>query len=66
MTPEARGAGMSMFATSFFLGQGAGVAAAGPIVDRYGATPVFAFAALALPALALFVSTRIATSGARA
>ena len=66
MTPEARGAGMSMFATSFFLGQGAGVAAAAPIVDRYGATPVFAFAALALPALALFVSTRVATSGARA
>ena len=66
MTPAARGAGMSMFATSFFLGQGAGVAAAAPIVDRYGATAVFVIAAIGLPALALFVAARVATSGARA
>jgi len=64
-TPEARGAGMSIFATSFFLGQGAGVAAAAPLVDRYGAPVVFIIAALALPALAFWVSARVATRGDR-
>ena len=64
-TPEARGAGMSIFATSFFLGQGAGVAAAAPLVDRYGAPVVFIIAALALPALAFWVAARVATRGDR-
>ena len=63
LTPEARGAGVSMFATSFFLGQGAGVAAAAPIVDHFGTTPVFLFAALALPALAIWVGAGIAGGG---
>ena len=66
MTPQARGAGMSLFATSFFLGQAAGVAAAAPIVDRYGATPVFTVAGHALPALAIWIAAKVATSGARA
>ena len=53
MAPDARGVAVALFATSFFTGQGLGVAAAAPVVDRYGATPVFLFAAAALPALAL-------------
>ncbi len=65
ISPEARGAGMALFATSFFIGQGAGVAAAGPIVDAFGAGPVFLIAAVALPALALFVSSGVATSAGR-
>ena len=64
-TPEARGAGMSLFATSFFLGQAAGVAAAAPIVDRYGAPVVFFIAAATLPALAFWVAQKVATSGER-
>ena len=64
-TPEARGAGMSMFATCFFLGQAAGVAAAAPIVDRYGAPVVFIIAALTLPSLALWVAHRVANHGVR-
>ena len=60
-TPEARGAGMSIFATSFFLGQAGGVAAAAPIVDRYGAPAVFIIAAAALPTLAFWVASRVAT-----
>lgn len=64
-TPHARGAGMSIFATSFFLGQAAGVAAAAPIVDRYGAPAVFVVAAFALPTLAVWVSQRVATGGER-
>ncbi|MCB1534321.1 MAG: MFS transporter [Rhodoblastus sp.] len=65
-TPEARGAGMSIFATSFFLGQAGGVAAAAPIVDRYGARTVFVIAAVALPALAFWVAQKVATRGERA
>ena len=64
-TPHARGAGMSLFATSFFLGQAAGVAAAAPIVDRYGAPAVFFIAALTLPALAFWVAQKVATTGER-
>lgn len=64
-TPQARGAGMSLFATSFFLGQAAGVAAAAPIVDRYGAPAVFIIAALSLPALAFWVAYKVATTGER-
>jgi len=64
-TPEARGAGMSMFATCFFLGQAGGVAAAAPLVDRYGAAIVFVIAALSLPALAFWVAHRVATKGVR-
>ncbi len=65
ISPEARGAGMALFATSFFIGQGAGVAAAGPIVDAFGAGPIFLIAAVAMPALALFVSSGVATSAGR-
>ena len=64
-TPQARGAGMSLFATSFFLGQAAGVAVAAPIVDRYGAPAVFIVAALSLPALAFWVAHEVATTGER-
>ena len=64
-TPEARGAGMSMFATCFFLGQAGGVAAAAPVVDRYGAPVVFVIAALTLPALAFWVAHRVASFGIR-
>ena len=53
MAPEARGVGVALFATAFFVGQGIGVALAAPIVDRYGATPVFALVAVLLPASAL-------------
>ncbi|MFO1079052.1 MAG: MFS transporter [Reyranellaceae bacterium] len=52
MAPEARGAGMALFALCLFVGQAVGVPLAAPIVDRWGAPPVFWFAAVALPALA--------------
>lgn len=64
-TPHARGAGVSIFATSFFLGQAGGIAAAAPIVDRYGAPAVFVIAAIALPILAFWVAQRVATQGER-
>ncbi len=52
MAPEARGVGMSMFATCFFTGQSIGVAAAALAVDTFGARPAFIVAACGVGLLA--------------
>ncbi|HWB46321.1 MAG TPA: MFS transporter [Hyphomicrobiaceae bacterium] len=54
MAPEARGLAISLFAFMLFSGQSAGVALAAPIVDRYGAGPIFLTSAVALPLVALW------------
>ena len=45
MAPQARGVGVSMFATSLFLGQALGVALAAALIDRVGSAPVLCGAA---------------------
>ena len=60
MAPEARGAGMALFALCLFIGQAIGVPIAAPIVDRWGAPPVFWAAAVFLPLLAFWFSAAIA------
>jgi len=59
MAPEARGAGMALFALCLFVGQAVGVPVAAPIVDRWGAPPVFWVAAIVLPLLAFWFSAAI-------
>ncbi len=59
MAPEARGAGMALFALCLFLGQAIGVPVAAPVVDRWGAPPIFLAAALVLPLLAWWFSAAI-------
>ena len=59
MATDARGAAVSLFATAFFTGQGLGVAVAAPIIDRYGATPIFLVTAVCLPILALGFAQKI-------
>jgi predicted MFS family arabinose efflux permease len=59
MAPEARGAGMALFALCLFVGQAIGVPIAAPIVDRWGAPPVFWAAAIALPLLAFWFAAAI-------
>jgi YNFM family putative membrane transporter len=54
MAPESRGSALALFALCLFVGQAIGVPAAAPIVDRWGAVPIFWGAALFLPALAVF------------
>jgi YNFM family putative membrane transporter len=54
LAPEARGAAMALFALCLFVGQAIGVPIAAPIVDRWGAPPVFWAAAVVLPLLALW------------
>jgi predicted MFS family arabinose efflux permease len=59
MAPAARGTGVALFASVYFLGQTAGVALAAPVMDRYGARPLFVISALALPALAFWVTWKL-------
>jgi predicted MFS family arabinose efflux permease len=59
MAPEARGAGMALFALCLFLGQAIGVPVAAPVVDRWGAPPVFWTAAVVLPLLAFWFADAI-------
>ena len=41
MAPEARGSALALFALCLFVGQAIGVPVAAPIVDRWGAVPIF-------------------------
>lgn len=54
MAPEARGSALALFALCLFVGQAIGVPVAAPIVDRYGAVPIFLFAAVFLPMLSWY------------
>ncbi len=60
MAPEARGLGVSIFALALFSGQSLGVALAAPIMDRWGAAPIFLAAAAILPLAALWFRARLA------
>ena len=59
MAPEARGAAMALFALCLFVGQAIGVPIAAPIVDRWGAPPVFWIAAIVLPLLAVWFAAAL-------
>jgi len=53
MAPQRRGAGMALFASSFFIGQSAGVALAGALAQATGTRPLIAAAGLLLVPLGL-------------
>jgi YNFM family putative membrane transporter len=63
MTPEARGTSVALFASMYFIGQTVGVALAAPVMDRYGARPLFAISAVLLPALAFWFTRRLQRKG---
>ena len=54
MAPAARGLAVSFFAFSLFTGQSVGVALAAPVMDRYGARPIFLVAAVVILAIAFW------------
>jgi YNFM family putative membrane transporter len=56
MSPEARGTAVAIFSSALYLGQTAGVAAAGFIFDRFTAVPVFLSAAAILAWLGWWLS----------
>jgi YNFM family putative membrane transporter len=59
MSPEARATSVALFASMYFIGQTLGVALAAPVMDRYGARPLFMIAAIGLPALAWWFTRRL-------
>lgn len=54
MAPEARGLGVSLFALALFAGQSIGVAIAAPVMDHYGAGPIYIAAAILIPIIAVW------------
>ena len=54
MAPEARGTGVSLFASALFLGQSVGVVLAAGFINRIGSNVVIALAAVIFFALAVF------------
>lgn len=59
MVPQARGTGVTLFASMYFLGQTLGVALGAPVMDRYGGPPLFVVAAIVLPALAFWFTAKL-------
>jgi predicted MFS family arabinose efflux permease len=51
MTPQARGTAVALFSSALYLGQTTGVASGSLVIDRWGATPIFATASVALAAM---------------
>lgn len=60
MAPEVRGLAMSLFAFTLFVSQSIGVAVAAPVMDRFGARPIFLFSAAALITIAFWFRRRLA------
>jgi MFS transporter, YNFM family, putative membrane transport protein len=59
MAPKVRGTAVSIFASSFYIGQTIGVAMAALVVDRFGARFAFAGAAILWPVLTLWFIVRL-------
>jgi YNFM family putative membrane transporter len=59
MVPQARGTGVTLFASMYFLGQTLGVTLGAPVMDRYGGAPLFVVAAIVLPALAFWFTSKL-------
>jgi predicted MFS family arabinose efflux permease len=59
MAPKTRAIGVSLFAFFLFLGQSIGVALAAPMIDRWGAPPVYLVAAVMVPLIALWFRARL-------
>lgn len=54
MAPDSRATALAIFSSALYLGQSIGVALAAPVVDHYGAVPVFVITALLWPLLAFW------------
>jgi predicted MFS family arabinose efflux permease len=59
MAPEVRGTAVAIFASVYYLGQTIAVTAAAPVVDRFGAQPLFIVSAFGLPPLAWWFARRL-------
>jgi predicted MFS family arabinose efflux permease len=66
MAPDTRGAAMSAFAASFFVGQLGGIAVGGPLYDKFGGPPLIAAGAIGFALVTVFYRTRLKTLNASA
>ena len=64
MVPSARGTAVAWFASCLFMGQAAGVALAGAVVDEIGAAALFGGSAVMLPVLGAGFAWALAPRGA--
>jgi predicted MFS family arabinose efflux permease len=63
MTPQARGTALGLFSAVFYIGQSLGAGLAAPVVDRWGAPPVFMASAILLPLLAFWFTAMLKRRG---
>jgi MFS transporter, YNFM family, putative membrane transport protein len=59
MAPDARATGVCLFSAALYIGQPVGVSLVAPLIDRFGATPVFFIVGILLPALRLWFAGRL-------
>ena len=59
MAPDARATGVCLFSAALYIGQPVGVSLVAPLIDRFGATPVFFIVGILLPALGLWFAGRL-------
>ncbi len=64
MAPESRGLAISLFAFCLFSGQSVGVALAAPVMDRYGARPIFLVASAVILIIGFWFSRGLARRSA--
>ncbi len=60
MAPDARATGVCLFSAALYIGQPVGVSLVAPVIDRFGARPVFFMVGILLPALGLWFAGRLA------
>lgn len=66
MVPDNRATAMSLFTVHLYIGQAAGVAAVAPMVDKYGAPPIYIAAAILWPLLAFWFVGKLRRKMAKA
>jgi MFS transporter, YNFM family, putative membrane transport protein len=60
MAPDARATGVCLFSAALYIGQPVGISLVAPVIDRFGAPPIFFVAGILLPALGLWFAGRLA------
>jgi predicted MFS family arabinose efflux permease len=63
MAPESRGLAVSLFAFVLFCGQSVGITLAAPVMDRYGARPVFLVSVVVILGLGVYFRRQLLLRG---
>jgi MFS transporter, YNFM family, putative membrane transport protein len=63
MSPQARGTALGLFSALYYIGQSAGAALAAPVIDIWGAPPVFVASAILMPIVIYWFTRRLEKRG---